>query len=67
MPDKDTGHGLSDETKTRVRQFYENDEYSYTMPGAKDYVTIGRNVHMQECLLLCNVNELYVKFKEEYP
>ena len=37
------------------------------MHGAKDFVSIGRNIHMQKRLLLCNVNELHVKFKKEHP
>ena len=37
------------------------------MPGAKDFVSICRNVHMQKRLLLCNVNELYITFKGEHP
>ena len=67
MSDKYTGHGLSEDTKTIVREFYEKDEYSRAMAGAKDFVSIRRNVHMQKRLLLCDVNELYVKFKEVHP
>ena len=52
MPDKYTGHRLSDNLRTIVREFYENDEHTSTMPGAKDFVSICRNVHMQKCLLL---------------
>ena len=52
MPDKYTGHVLSRNLRTIVREFYENDEHSRTMPGAKDFVSIHRNVYMQKCLLL---------------
>ena len=67
MPDKYVGHGISDETKEMVIAFYEDDDNSRTMPGAKDFVSIARNVHRQKRLLLCNVNELFVKFKAEHP
>ena len=67
MFDKYIGHGLPEDTKTIVRKFYEKNEYSCAMPGAKDFVSICRNLHMQKRLLLCDVNEMYVKFKEEHP
>ena len=67
MPDKYHGHGLSDEVKEIVREFYQRDEYSRTMPGRKDSISISRNVHMQKRLLSCNVNELFATFKQEYP
>jgi hypothetical protein len=35
------------------------------MPGKKDFVSIKRNVHKQKRLLLCNLKELYVLFKEQ--
>ena len=37
------------------------------MPGSKDYVSIGRNVHMQKRLLLCDLKEIYAAFKQEHP
>ena len=67
MPDQYHGHGLSDDVKNIVKLFYQQDEYSRTMPGKKDFVSIKRNVHMQKRLLLCNVNELFAQFKEEHP
>ena len=67
VPEKYTGHGITDETKELVQAFYEDDENSRTMPGAKDFVSIARNVHKQKRLLLCNINELYAKFKVENP
>ena len=33
--------------------------------GKKDFVSIGRNVHAQKRLLLCNLKELYASFKEK--
>ena len=37
------------------------------MPGTKDYVSLGKKVHKQKQLLLCNSNELYTAFKEKHP
>ena len=37
------------------------------MPGTKDYVSVGKRVHKQKRLLLCNLKELYSAFKEKYP
>ena len=41
--------------------------YPLILSGAKDFVSISRNVHRQKRLLLCNLNELFVKFKTEHP
>ncbi|KAG1698830.1 U11/U12 small nuclear ribonucleoprotein [Nymphon striatum] len=59
--------GLSDVTVQMVQAFYENDEYSRLMPGKKDFVSIGRNVHQQKRLLLCNLKELHAAFMEKHP
>ena len=37
------------------------------MPGQKDFVSIGRNKHMQKRLFLCNLKELYAQFKQQHP
>ena len=37
------------------------------MPGTKDYMSLGKKVHKQKQLLLCNLNELYAAFKEKHP
>ncbi|KAG1665912.1 ARL14 effector protein [Nymphon striatum] len=59
--------GLSDVTVQMVQALYENDEYSRLMPGKKDFVSIGRNVHQQKRLLLCNLKELHAAFMEKHP
>ena len=66
-PEPKQGKKLSKETVQLIPDFYEDDEYSRQMPGKKDYVSLGRNVHKQKCLVLCNVNELYTAFKQKYP
>lgn len=64
MPDRKGGHKISDEIQEIVKQFYEDDEHSMMMPGAKDKVSIKRNESKQKRLLLCNLKELYVSFKQ---
>ena len=66
IPDK-KGCGLADEIVKDVLSFYEDEEYSRQMPGQKDYVSIGKKIHKQKRLLLCNLNELYSAFKVKYP
>ena len=54
-----------------VQSFYEDDEYSRTMSGKKDYVSVGKGknnrIHVQKRLLLCNLKELYSQFKVINP
>ena len=57
---------LPDETIKTVECFYQDDEYTRQMPGKKDYISIARNVHVQKRLILCNLKELYAKFKQKY-
>lgn len=73
MPDlakRISGNVLSPETLNKVTEFYLCEENSRICPGKKDYVAVridGKSMHKQKQLLLCNLNELYVKFKETYP
>jgi hypothetical protein len=51
-----------------VIYFYNNDEYSRLCPGKKDFVTVkidGQRVQKQKRLLLANLKELYVLFREK--
>jgi hypothetical protein len=68
--DKSTKLRISQERRDNVIQFYQTDEVSRIMPGKKDIVSIltdkGR-VHMQKRLVLCNLKELYQKWKQEHP
>ena len=59
--------GILQETIDLVESFYQNDEYSREMPGAKQFVSVGYKIHKQKRLLLCNLSELYAVFKEKYP
>ena len=64
LPEPKRGKCLSKEVEDLVKLFYEDDEYLRMMPGAKDHVTIARNVHQQKHLLLCNLKESYQSYKE---
>ena len=67
IPEAKRGRSISQEVEDSVKLFYEDDEYSRLMPGAKDYVSVGSNVHKQKRLLLCNLKELYQAYKEKFP
>lgn len=73
MPDlakRNSGKILSEDTIGKVHEFYLCEENSRICPGKKDYVAVridGKSQHKQKHLLLCNLNELFVKFKETFP
>lgn len=67
MPEPKEGRKLPKETIEAVKQFYEDDEFSYMFPGAKDRVSVQKNTYMQKRLLLCNLEELFIAFKEKHP
>lgn len=67
LPEPRQGNVLDENVITLVKMFYESDEYSRVMPGAKDKVSISKNKYMQKRLLLANLNELYSAFKFEHP
>ena len=58
---------IPQETFDLIQSFFEDDEYSRQMPGKKDYLSIGRNVHKQKRLVLCDLSELYSAFRDKYP
>jgi len=65
------GRTLSKEVEDHVTEFYNSDEYTRLLPGAKDYVSIrdskGKRQHRQKRLILMNLNELYENYKLKYP
>ena len=67
LPRPKRARSLLKEIEDSIKMFYEDDEYSRLMPGTKDYVSIARNVHKQKRLLLCNLKELYLAYKEKFP
>ena len=58
---------MAQETTDLVQAFYEDDEYSRQLPEKKDYVSIQKGAHKQKWLVLCNLHELSVVFKERNP
>ena len=58
------GKSLAKEVEDSVKAFYDSNDLCRIMPGKKDYVSIGKNIHMQKKLLLCNLKELYIAYKE---
>lgn len=69
QPEPKKGWPLPEQVKQNVLQFYEDDQNSRICPGMKDYVSvkIGQHKeHKQKRLLLCNLHELYLAYKESF-
>lgn len=61
---------LGEDVLTRVRNFFNSDEISRACPGKRDYAIISNDegkVYVQRRLILCNLQEAYALFKEQYP
>lgn len=58
---------LSEESKTKVIDFYNDDEASRMCLEEKDFVSVknseGKRVHVQNRLLLSNLHEMYLYYK----
>jgi len=65
-PEKKKGRVSSEETKELVINFYQDEEFTRTLPSKKDNVSLSRNVHKQKQLVLCNLKELFSSFKSRY-
>ena len=65
MPDQVNSKKLKEHVKLLVKEFYNRDEYSQQLPGAKDYVSIGKKLHVSKRLILCNLCERYSAFKKK--
>lgn len=54
-----------------IQDFYQRDECSRMMPGKKDCISVkginGEKSNLQKRLILCDLKELYIHFKENYP
>jgi len=57
---------VSDETRSAVVKFYLDDRYSKVLPGRRDVISLGGGAYEQKRLLLCNLNELFALFKNEF-
>lgn len=63
-------HPVDENTIQCVEAFYRDDIVSRILPGAKDYVSVrvgDKKEHRQKRLILMNLNELHVLFKQKYP
>ena len=67
QPSQKKDKAMAQETIDLVHAFYEDDKYSRQLPSKKDYVNIQKGVHKQKLLVLCNLHELFVAFKERKP
>ncbi|KAJ8677796.1 hypothetical protein QAD02_013583 [Eretmocerus hayati] len=70
-PDNKRRETLSPNVVDAVEAYYNRDDKSRLMPGMNDYISVknsdGKREHVQKRLLLCNMNELYSQFVQEYP
>ena len=58
--------GIDEKIVSLLHSFYQDDEFLKLLPGSKDFVSIGYKVHQQKRLLLCNLKELFVEFKNHH-
>lgn len=61
---------LSEDTKLKVKQFFEFDDVSPTMPGRKDVKAVkidGKKCNIQNRLVMGNMKDIFKKFKKENP
>lgn len=60
---------LNSDAVKAVQDFYRCDEVSRLCPGLREYVTVtdeGEKKHIQRRLVLMNLKEAYLKFKEKF-
>jgi hypothetical protein len=70
IPEKKRGKELCETVAQTVQDFYQDDEISRLMPGKRDCVSVkigGQKQLIQKRLLLANLNEIYIEFKQKYP
>ena len=66
-PTRSSRKGIGENVASFVQNFYQDDEFSRLLPGSKDVVSVGFKVHEQKRLLLCNLKELFIEFKNLHP
>ena len=68
-PEKKKGNVLSDETKLKVLEIFQSDEFSRMCPGKKDCVSIKINAEKikKQKRLLVHLKELYIELKKRNP
>ena len=67
LPERKSGRTLLITVTDAVHDFFENNEHTRLMPGRKDFVSIKSNFHKQRRLLLCNLKEACIAFKQWHP
>lgn len=70
QPPRKKGKKLSEKTMKIVRDFYFSDDVSRIQPGLNDYKSVNQNgsrTQEQKRLLLFNIKELHIKFKNLNP
>lgn len=69
LPKQTEGKKISDEVKQRIKEFYEDDEFSRMCPGMKDFVSVrieGEKVKKNKRLLLSNLKEIFIAYREKH-
>ncbi|XP_062705603.1 uncharacterized protein LOC134287568 [Aedes albopictus] len=67
--EKRRGHGIDDDTKQIVREFFDDNDISRPMPGTNDFVSEVRNgkkQQVQKRLLMMSLKEAYMIFVDMY-
>ena len=65
LPNTKRGRTILSKIQQSVKLFYEGSEYSRLMSEVKDYMNVGSKVHKQKHLLLCNLREIHVTYKQK--
>ena len=70
-PNQSKGRPLVQSTEKLIKEFYESDEISRLLPGAKDYVSVrdqeNNLTKKQKRLVLCNLREAHAAFRNQHP
>ena len=62
-PTRASRKGIADDVVSLVHGFYQDDKFTRLLPGSKDVVGVGYQIHKQKCLMLCNLKELFIEFR----
>jgi len=69
-PNPKLGKRLTKDTADGIKLFYCSDSISRLMPGMKDFVSVivnGKRQPVQKRLVLCNIKEAFLQYKETNP
>ena len=62
-PTRATRIGIADDVVSLVHGFYQGDGFTRLLPGYKDVVSVGCKILKQKRLLLSNLKELFIEFR----